>query len=149
MKALTTRELDVLLKNNQVTKKFYLGTYPACMSPKTSKKKYSFITNIQSHELGGMHWCAWVVDGNNITFFDSFGRHPKHPTFPYKDIVKGFNVKYNNTRVQDFSSSACGYYCIQFIYILSLGLDLDFMLKDYGKNFKNNDIEVYNFVNNL
>ena len=149
MKALTTKNLDEILKNNPVTKRFYLGTYPSCISPITFKKKYSFITNTDSHELGGKHWCAWMVDGKNITFFDSFGRHPTDPAFPYKDIIKGFNVKYNKTRLQDFSSSTCGHYCIQFLYILSLGLDLDFMLKDYDSNFRNNDIVVYNSVKNL
>ena len=149
MKALTTKKLDDILKNNPVTSRFFHGTYPSCMSPNTSKKKYSFITNTDSHELGGVHWCAWMVDGKNITFFDSFGRHPRDPAFSYKDIFKGFNVKYNKTQVQDFSSSTCGHYCIQFLYILSLGLDLNFMLKDYGSNFKKNDIVVYNFFKNL
>ena len=82
MKSLTTLELDELLKNNAVTKKYFLGTFPACMSPLTTRKKYSFFTNTDEHNKGGIHWCAWMVDGDEITFFDSFGRHPKDPAFP-------------------------------------------------------------------
>ena len=39
MKSLTTLELDELLKNNAVTKKYFLGTFPACMSPLTTRNK--------------------------------------------------------------------------------------------------------------
>ena len=46
MKSLTTLELDELLKNNAVTRKYFLGTFPACMSPLTTRKKYSFLTII-------------------------------------------------------------------------------------------------------
>lgn len=149
MKALTTKNLDDILKNNSVTSRFFLGTYPSCMSPNTTKKKYSFITNTSSHELGGSHWCGWMVDDKKITFFDSFGRHPSDLAFPYKDIIRGFKLEYNKKQVQDFSSVTCGHYCIQFLYILSLGLDLDFMLKDYGSNLENNDISVYDFVKHI
>ena len=147
----TTRELDEILKSNPVTKKYFLGTFPACMSPRTARKRYSFVTNTDEHDQPGVHWCGWMVDGKKITFFDSFGRHPTDPAFPlhYSDIVKDFKLEYNKKQLQDFSSNTCGHYCIQFLYILSLGLDLDFMLNDYSSNFKENDIVVYNFIDNL
>ena len=34
-------------------------------------------------------------------------------------------------------------------YILSLGLDLDYMFYDYSSDFKKNDTVVYNLVCNL
>ena len=151
MKSLTTLELDELLKNNTVTKKYFLGTFPACMSPLTTRKKYSFLTNTDEHNKGGIHWCAWMVDGDEITFFDSFGRHPKDPAFPrhFSEIMKNFKLRYSNIQLQDFRSNACGYYCIHFLYILSLGLDLDYMFYDYSSDFKKNDTVVYNLVCNL
>jgi len=151
MKGLTTRDLNGYLQGNSVTKKFFHGVYPAFVVPITNKKKYSFISNTHSHDKRGEHWCAWMVDGESITFFDSFGRHPTDPTFPtyYKDIIMGFKLQYNARQVQDVSSSTCGHYCIQFLYVLSFGLDLDFMLHDYGIDFKENDIVVLDFVNNL
>jgi len=151
MKSLTTLELDELLKNNAVTKKYFLDTFPACMSPLTARKKYSFLTNTDEHNKGGIHWCAWMVDGDKITFFDSFGRHPKDPAFPrhFSEIMKNFKLRYNNIQLQDFRSNTCGYYCIHFLYILSLGLDLDYMFYDYSSDFKKNDTVVYNLVCNL
>ena len=111
MKSLTTLELDELLKNNAVTKKYFLGTFPACMSPLTTRKKYSFLTNTDEHNKGGIHWCAWMVDGDEITFFDSFGRHPKDPAFPrhFSEIMKNFKLRYSNIQLQDFRSNTCGY----------------------------------------
>ena len=151
MKSLTTLELGELLKNNAVTKKYFLGTFPACMSPLTTRKKYSFLTNTDEHNKGGIHWCAWMVDGDEITFFDSFGRHPKDPAFPrnFSEIMKNFKLRYSNIQLQDFQSNTCGYYCIHFLYILSLGLDIDYMFYDYSSDFKKNDTVVYNLVCNL
>tara|TARA_B110000046_G_C12906809_1_gene361081 strand:- start:86 stop:541 length:456 start_codon:yes stop_codon:yes gene_type:complete len=151
MNALTTKKLDRMLQNNPITKRFYLGTFPSCISPVTNKTKFSFITNTQGHELGGAHWCGWMVNGKTIIFFDSFGRDPTDPAFPqdYKDIIRNYRLKYNNVQLQDFSSNACGYYCMHFLYILSLGLDLDFMLSDYSSDFKNNDIVVYNLIDKI
>ena len=38
MKALTTNEINAILKHNPATKNIYLGTYPACITPKSKKK---------------------------------------------------------------------------------------------------------------
>ena len=147
---LTTHQLDRILSRNPVTQRLFLGTYPSCMTPNTRKRKYTFIQNTQEHDGKGIHWCAWMVDGDKITFFDSFGRHPLNPAFPlhFKDIIHGFKLHYNNKRVQDFSSAVCGHYCIHFLYSISLGLDLEFMLCDYGRDFKDNDRFVYKLINN-
>ena len=123
MKSLTTLELDELLKNNAVTKKYFLGTFPACMSPLTTRKKYSFLTNTDEHNKGGIHWCAWMVDGDEIAFFDSFGRHPKDPAFPrhFSEIMKNFKLRYSNIQLQDFRSNTCGLWILLytlFIYFI-------------------------------
>ena len=151
MKSLTTWKLNEILKNNAVTRRYFLDTYPACLSPLTARRKYSFLSNTDEHDERGVHWCAWMVDEDKITFFDSFGRHPTDPAFPqhFSEIIKNFKLEYNKIRLQDSMSNACGYYCINFLYILSLGLDLDYMFNDYSSNFKKNDIVVYNFVKNL
>ena len=50
MRALTTKNIDRVLKTNSVTKKYFLGTYPACILPSRSKQPYSFITNTHIHD---------------------------------------------------------------------------------------------------
>lgn len=152
MKALTTFKLNSILKKNPVTKKNFIGTFPGCVLPSKNTKQYSFITNTDLHHQSGEHWNAWVVDENNIIFFDSFGRDPRDTSFPnnYKNIVENFNnFEYSTVQIQDFASVTCGYFCIHFIYVLSLGLDLNFFLNEYSNDFMKNDTIVIDFVNML
>ena len=152
MKPLTTIQLNNVLMNNPVTKKYYIGTFPGCVIPAVKSKKYSFITNTDLHDQRGEHWNAWMVQGQKVLFFDSFGRDPNDSTFPeiYRELLNGFRIlNYTKTRVQNFTSSTCGYYCIHFIYLLSLGLDFKFFLNEYTDDFRKNDIAVIDFVNNL
>ena len=152
MKALTTVELNNILMKNPVTKKSFIGTFPGCVIPSIKSRRYSFITNTELHHEHGEHWNAWVVDGDRILFFDSFGRDPRDSSFPeiYKDILNQFEIfKYTKTQIQNFATFTCGYYCIHFLYVLSLGLDFEFFRKEYTNDFQRNDIAVIEFVNDL
>ena len=153
MKALTTKELDFVLKNNEVTKNFFIGTFAACHAPSyKGERVYSFITNTDVHDLTGTHWNSWFVKDNKIVFFDSFGRSPDDPSFPheYIDIINGFNIiEYSRTRLQGQFTSTCGFYCIHFIYTLSLGLEIKDFISDYFNNYAVNDSVVLNFVDSI
>ena len=152
MRPLTTADMNQILGNNSVTKRYFLGTYPACLAPVTGKRKYSYVTNSESHESRGVHWNIWMVNDGCLTFYDSFGRSPWDSMLPdfYRDIVNDFdNVKYTEKRTQSYSSGTCGYFSIHCLYILSLGLDFDFFFKDYSSDFENNDIVAYDIVNSL
>ena len=152
LEPLTTTQLDDILFNTSVTNKNYIGTYPSCFSPTSTKPYYAFISNTEEHDENGEHWCAWVAKDDTVCFFDSFGRSPDHKTLPkyYKDIVKKFKfVRYTNYRVQGWNSKACGYFCIHFIYVLSLGVDYKDFLNDYSQDFENNDSVAFNFVSSI
>lgn len=149
---LTTIQLDNILLNVSVTREKYIGAYPSCIFPKSRKKMYAFISNTDEHDESGQHWCAWVVKDETIYFFDSFGREPTDETLPvyFKDIIKEFkHIQYTNTRIQGWSSKACGYFCTHFIYVICLGLDYDDFLNDYTRNFIENDIVAFQFVSSI
>ena len=152
MKPLTTLQLNKILMNNPVTKKMFVGTFPGCVLPSTKANEYSFITNTDLHHQSGEHWNAWIVRGKHIIFFDSFGRDPRDKSFPdsYKNIIENFDsFEYSKYQLQDFSSVTCGYFCVHFIYTLSLGLNLKSFLSEYGDNYRINDISVVEFVKML
>lgn len=154
MKPLRTEDLNNILTSNPVTKKTYLGTFPSCVFPKTMKKQYSFISNTSDHlDLHGEHWVAWFIDGTTVKFFDSYGRSPSNETFYdyFNDFTLKFeNIKYSGHRIQGWNSVACGYFCIHFIYALSLGIDLKTFLKDYSRTkFESNDYNVYEFFHSI
>ncbi len=152
MKPLKTLELNKILYENPVTKRFFVGTYPSCIQPKTTKPFYSFITNTQSHDEFGAHWNAWLVRGDKLIFFDSFGRNPKDVTLPknYREFTAQFKkVEYVKTRVQGWKSNSCGYFCVHFIYLLTIGLNANSFVSDYSTDFKNNDDVVFDFVSSI
>ena len=152
IKPLTTLDLDVVLVNSSVTKRKYIGSYPSCTKPETNKKIYAFISNTDDHNKVGQHWCAWVVNRDTISFFDSFGRDPWDTTLPinFQKIVEDYDhVQYTTTRIQDWSSKTCGYFCVHFIYTLCLGLDYENFLREYSKNLLYNDYIAFDFFNSL
>ena len=152
MKALSSVEINKVLENNNVTKRFFIGTYPSCITPKTSKRTYAFITNVDEHDMPGLHWNAWFVEGRKISFFDSFGRDWADETLPkhYSDNVKSFEkIHYTTDRVQGWDSVACGFFCVHFLYMKSLGLDYDDFLADYTMDFEKNDKIVHEFYNSI
>ena len=150
--SLTTEELNAILETNNVTKRYFLGTYPACMYPSTNKNVYSFITNTDNHNLQGTHWIAWFVRNDILSFFDSFGRSPYHHDFPvyYKKIAKQFKeVEYSRTQIQSSNSWTCGYFCINFIYSKSLGVDYKDFLGDFSNILHINDYIVLDFIDSI
>ena len=82
MRGLTTIQLIDVLMGNAVTNKSYIGAFPGCVIPSVKSKRYSFITNTDPHHKSGEHWNAWVVHGEKIVFFDSFGRDPTDSSIP-------------------------------------------------------------------
>ena len=141
MRALSNIDLDMILKRDHVTKKGYLGAFPACEIPISKKKRYFFITNTDLHDEPGTHWTAWMVEGDKIDFFDSFGRSPNNKQFPYefKKFILGKKVSYSAFRVQQYTSNTCGYFCMYYIYFRSLGLDFGNIINKftYLKNINN------------
>ena len=136
---MNTRDLNKLLMNNDYTKRYYLGTFPACRTPKSRKKVYSFITNTDEHDKPGKHWVAWVVRGKEVKFFDSFGRSPYDNTFPHDfvDILERFErCIFVSEPVQKPGSPWCGLHCIHFIFMMLAGLDVE----DFLENYKTSDI---------
>jgi hypothetical protein len=150
MNRLSTTDLNRVLKRNDVTKHVYLGGFPACVIPKTRKKRYFFITNTDQHDKSGKHWTAWMMNDDKVEFFDSFGRSPENEQFPeqFRYHIIGKKVLYSDFRVQEYSSNACGYFCMYYIYFRSLGLDFNYIIKQL-KNLKDNDDIVISFINSL
>jgi len=152
MKPLSTLEINRILEENTVTKKYYTGTYPSCIALRTKKKTYAFVTNTDEHDKTGQHWNAWFVEGEKIAFFDSFGRDWEDATLPkhYRDIVEPFEqITYSTSRVQGWDSVACGFFCIHFLYVKSLGLDYEDFLNEYTNDFEKNNNIVYEFYKSI
>ena len=145
---MNTLDLNNILYDNPVTKRFFLGTYPACIVPETNRKFYTFITNTDNHTKSGEHWNAWVVDNDNVTFFDSYGRNPY--LLNYHSVLNNFRqIRYTSECIQDFSSQACGLFCIHFLYNMTLKLPISEFFCDYTNNLHYNDRVVLSIVDSI
>ena len=121
-------------------------------SPATNRASYSFISNTQEHNAPGDHWVGWFIRDGKVTFMDTFGRAPDDETFPnyFTDFIEKFdNVEFSRVQIQSMSSRLCGYFCVQFVYIMSLGLDIDSFINEYTTDTLVNDILVYDFVHSI
>tara|TARA_B100001971_G_scaffold45677_1_gene40579 strand:- start:388 stop:849 length:462 start_codon:yes stop_codon:yes gene_type:complete len=75
-----------------------------------------YIINLQSwNEGGGSHWTALYRIGKTNIYFDSFGVAP-----PYDIIQQLHNqdICYFDDQIQDIESTACGYFCLVFLYVM-------------------------------
>ena len=81
-------------------------------------KDGAYIINLDEFESKVTHWVALYLNGENVTYFDSFGVQ----NIP-KEIRKfiGNKILQQIFIIQANDSIMCGYFCISFI---------DFMLKD-------------------
>lgn len=153
MKGLSNEQIDSFVKGNIWMKPFYIGCFPSCHNIKIPKRRRtSFITNTDHHSKSGQHWNAWVVLDKTVYFMDTFGRSPLDVSFPhdYRHIVGMFNnFKYFPYRIQPFDSYTCGFFCIHFILIFSVGLNMSNFKKEYTKNVNENDVKVINILNSL
>ena len=80
-------------------------------------KDGGYIINLQSRgEGGGSHWTTLFRKNGQNVYFDSFGVMP-----PYEIVkmLKNEDICYYEDQIQDVVSTACGYYCIVFLYIMN------------------------------
>ena len=94
----------------------------------------AYIINLDEYKSTGTHWITLFVNGDNVTYCDSFGVAyiPKE----IKKFISNKNIKTNICRIHANDSIMCGYFYIGFI---------DFVLK--GKTLLN--ILIYFLLTNM
>ena len=129
--ALTNFELIDLIKDFKLDNHFG-GVYSKDQLPELIKDKF-YIVNLQDHdEGGGSHWtCFYYNYPSTSIYFDSYG------FIAPRDVQKRISpYVFNEKDIQDFNSSACGWYCIAFIKFLHDKTDKEEMFKTFLKLFK-------------
>ena len=86
------------------------GVYPRNNLPKIKSGVY--VINLDEYKSIETHWITLYVNGDNITYFDSFGVEniSKH----IKKFIGNKNIT-NVYRIQVYNSIMCGYLYIGFI----------------------------------
>ena len=130
--ALSNLEIIDIIKNRNLEKHFG-GVYSKDQLPNELIKDKFYIVNLQDHdEGGGTHWTAFYYNHPSTSiYFDSYG------FIAPRDVQKRITPYiFNDKDIQDFNSSACGFYCIAFIKFLHDKTDKEQMYKTFLKLFK-------------
>lgn len=86
--------------------------------PPTRRVNSCYIINLD--DTTGSHWtCIFVNKLNEAVYMDSYGQMPPTSVITF---FKNNGIKwiYSTIQVQDYSSVLCGYFCIYFLFYMSL-----------------------------
>ena len=96
----------------------FIGVYSRDNLPDKIKDG-AYVINLVEYSDIGTHWIALYVNNKTVTYFDSFGiEHiPKEIT----NFTNNKNIIANIYGVQNYESTMCGYFCIEFIDYMFMG----------------------------
>lgn len=138
---LSTKDINnVMQQYQEFDKSFkFLGALP-CDFYKITKvnyddiqnyKKIGIIFNLDTHNKGGSHWVAFLIDNKkkSIEYFDSTGNPPnlyikQFIKFLKSEIIKDYNY-FQNKYVHQKKNSECGVYSMYYIIQRLLGNDFN------------------------
>jgi hypothetical protein len=114
------------------------GIYSKDQLPKELIRDKFYIVNLQDHDKGdGTHWTVFYYNKPLTSiYFDSYGfispQDVQNKITPYV---------FNDAEIQDFNSSACGYFCVAFIKFLHNKDNKQEAYKTFLKLFKLNTLK--------
>ena len=114
------------------------GIYSKDLLSRPLRRATFYIVNMQDHDEGnGTHWVVFYYN-NPLTsiYFDSFGF-----VAPLQVENRITPYIFNDAEVQDYNSSACGYFCIAFIKFLHNKQDKQEAYKAFLQLFKNETVK--------
>lgn len=152
---LTPKQMDTLQLDEKITAPGFMGAFPYDkIPPKPNNEIFSIILNTDAEAEPGDHWIALVYKTPYFYFCDSYGRPFGDPTFSsaFSATVKNFIGKIphktNTKLLQQFTSNACGDYCVYFIQELAK-TSFAKVTNIFTENLKGNDRIVTNYVKKL
>jgi hypothetical protein len=109
------------------------GVFSKDQLPKELIREKFYIVNLQDHDAGsGTHWTVFYYNKPLTSiYFDSYGFIAP---LDVENSIKPYI--YNDAEIQDFDSSACGYFCIAFIKFLHNKENKQEAYKTFLKLFK-------------
>ena len=112
MNELSNSEIMDLIKHHKLDH-YFEGVYSKDQLSELKPIKFYIINLQDSDKGGGTHWTAFYYSKLQSIYFDSYGFTP-----PKVVENKIGTYIYNDSDIQDFNSSACGYYALCFIKFL-------------------------------
>ena len=134
MKLLTFKDFmkKYKLKDDTLNESDIQRVYKYIIYPRDSKiNSDEAFVNIDNGSMGGSHWTCFIVKGNKLFYFDSFGGQPDN--FLQNKLPKP--IIYHNYKIQDINSRLSGSYCLYFFYLIERMNYYDAILKMHFHDF--------------
>ena len=120
---MNTKEIFDSLNRDKFTRHIFLGVFAVNQLPKSKVRvnRWCLICNCCPKHLPEKHWLSIFYENNQLEFFDSFGLPPlyygsKLDQFVRVQCLQSNNFIFNDCKLQRATSSACGHYCILFLF---------------------------------
>jgi hypothetical protein len=114
---------------DELVKKMGISNFKGCFYKDTLKKiqpNSSYIINLNSeldekgNRNGGSHWVALHTDDmKRAIYFDSYGEAEPNEI---RNLLKSnqYKIGHSTKNIQSLMSNLCGFFCLAFIYFLSV-----------------------------
>ena len=141
---MNTQQIDKLLENQPKFK----GTFPCDVIPIITEPDYSIIVNTDNSSSPGSHWTVITFKGDNVYYFDSFGRNYDNKSFPedytlnLSKLFLGKRIKFQNKVLQGFHTNTCAEYCIFFVKQFHRNVPFSNICNDFTENLNLNDSKI-------
>lgn len=115
-RALTNFDIVDLVKKLKIP--HFRGVFMRNRLPKKIHRNECGVVNLDNYENEGTHWTAYMKNGKEIIYFNSYGNlRPPNELVDYflSDSSKNV-IKYNFQSFQNYNSYECGQLCLKFLY---------------------------------
>ena len=136
---MNTSEINYILSNDCVTKKYFDGVYPKDVLEEIKDKPKLIICNTDTSKGKGKHWVFFILNKKDVEFFDSLGKNLSDYGNEFVSFMKKFNYNYCNcslNRIQPLNSDLCGHYCVSYAHKRCQGYDMSFILNNFPQPSK-------------
>lgn len=133
-----------------------------CNKDKLPKQRSQgcYIINLQDdldhygNDLSGSHWTAFIIEGKQCSYFDSFGFPPPvqvmHFLKPYTPYP------YSHKQIQNPTSHVCGYFVLYFLWWMTrqkqlkkMAVRLDKFLNQFSEDYRKNKTLLEKYIRPL
>jgi len=145
---MNTRQLLKCIDSDGILRRECEGVYPANKIPKPYGYPFAVIVNLDKHTEPGSHWvCIFMNRDGESEFFDSYGRKPD--TNEIQSYMKKYatRLRCNEKQLQGPYSSACGQYCLYYMYHRLRNYTMNMITEKFGSDYDKNDTYVTRWVN--
>ena len=147
---MNTFELEHILQRNISPREIFLGVFALDGLPTRTelrqRNRWFLVCNCCPSTKRGHHWVAVFYNHGSIEFFDSFALSPwaydvRMTTFLHY-TSRAREILYNDVRLQEIDSDACGHYCILFGVARSGGDTFQNIVKELSTFTRDNLVEL-------